>query len=165
MLIMPFAGFTFTFCILPGNLSVVLQAKNHWEDTAYKTSPTRAIFFFPKITGRISASSVDQQRQGKAQLSASRFRKSSITTTCLSTPADCIGANDIKQADGMRWGQTELFEYSPTCQPALINCIPVQTYRRKWDFNTGWFASCARVSNPFSQSNTQNFIMLSQKEV
>lgn len=97
------------FCLVTCQL--YCKAKHHWKDTAYQTSPTWGNYFsFPQIVGRISASDVDQQRQGKAQLGAIRFRNSSITTTCLPALADCIGANYIKLADGMCWGWTELFE-------------------------------------------------------
>ena len=104
MLLMPFAGFTLTFSILPGYLPVVLAKPSITEKTLH-TKPhihgASLVFFPPQIVGRISASDVDQQRQGKAQLTASRFRNSSNTTTCLPTLADCTGANYIKWADGM----------------------------------------------------------------
>lgn len=101
MLLMPFAGFTLTFCILSSKLQVALQSQASLRRCCIQNLASMGNFFSSQIVGRISASDVDQQRQGKAEVIASRYRNSSITVTRLSTLANCIGANYIKWADGM----------------------------------------------------------------
>jgi len=75
MLLMPFAGFTLSFCILPGNLPAVALQSITEKTLDTKPHLHGVTYFFPQIVGSISASDADQQRQGKAQLSASRFRE------------------------------------------------------------------------------------------
>lgn len=83
---------------------------------------------FVYITGRISASDADWQRQGKAQRNASRFGSSSITVACLPVLANSISANYINWADGM-WLRSKgaMIEYSPPHQPAPTNHSLVKT--------------------------------------
>lgn len=163
MLLMPLAGFTLTFCIFPGNLPVVVKSQASLRRHCIQNLTYMGYFFSPpQIVGRISASDVDQQRQGKAKLSASRFRSSSITTTCLPTLVDCTGTNYIKWGDGMCW------DCLCTALPANLLWSTVPQYRPREDsgvITRGDSTSCAWNSNPFSQSNTQTVITLSQKEV
>lgn len=90
--------------------------------------PHRHWVIFVYISGRISASDVDWQRQGEAQHNASRFRSSSITVACLPVLANSIGANYINWADGM-WLRPKgaMCEYSPPRQPAPTNYSLVKT--------------------------------------
>lgn len=51
MLLMPFAGFTPLSVISLVTCQLYCKAKHHWEDTAYKTSPTWGTFVFQIMSG------------------------------------------------------------------------------------------------------------------
>lgn len=144
MLLMPFAGFTPLSVISLVTCQLYCKAKHHWEDTAYKTSPTWVKPLFSKSCQDLTPWQV-QKHQHHWEL---------LIYTCRLHGGKC--------AEGMCWGWTE---FSTVLSAFSGHLYAGTNLQRQWDLNIGWFASCAWTTNPASQPNIYTAIMLSQKEV